>query len=175
MVKYCSQCGTRIKDGGKYCTNCGAELDYNVVINNTNNTISTEVQANLQNNGVQQNNNIQKENNQAKDSTHGFAIASFVCSLCGILFSRITLGIIPLDYVVDKDLGILFARITLGIIAICFSIAAKKQLKINNQKGKGLATAGLVIGIIDISIALVYYFIIFIFFMTTFTSEYIVL
>lgn len=145
MGKYCSQCGTRIKDGGKFCTNCGADLECNVLTNNTKNAISTEMQANLQNNNVQPNNNV-----EVKNSTNGFAIASFVCSLCGIFL----------------------ARIVFGIIAICFSIAAKKQLKVDGQKGKGLSTAGLIIGIIDISIAVIYFFIMFIVFLTAFLSEY---
>ncbi|MFH2095956.1 MAG: DUF4190 domain-containing protein [Bacteroidota bacterium] len=62
--------------------------------------------------------------------TQGMAVAGFVCSLAGLL---------------------LFGFI-LGILAIIFS--ANGMGKINREpelyKGKGLATAGLIIGIFDI-------------------------
>lgn len=73
--------------------------------------------------------------------TNGMATAGFVCSLIGLL---------------------LFGFV-LGILGVIFSASGIK--KINQQpdvfKGKGLATAGLVIGIIDIvgwSLYIIFFF-----------------
>jgi hypothetical protein len=56
----------------------------------------------------------------------GFAVASLVCSLVGIIFFGIIMGI----------LGIIFGMLGLG------------------SKRSGLATAGLIIGIVDVVIVL---------------------
>lgn len=70
--------------------------------------------------------------------TSGKAIASFVLSLVGILV----------------------AGLICGIIGVCLSVAATNEMKSNPFiKGKGLATAGLVISIIDIIIMVLYFMI----------------
>lgn len=74
-------------------------------------------------------NNVQNNTSNKKETTNGLAIAGFVCSLVGLFI-----------------LGI-----WLGILAICFGVSAKKHIKLfENEKGNGLATAAIVIGIIDI-------------------------
>ncbi len=60
----------------------------------------------------------------------GFAITGFVLSICGIFF-------------------ILFS-----ILGIIFSALALKNIKEGKKKGKGLAIAGLVMGIVFTALAL---------------------
>ena len=104
----------------KFCSSCGASTEDAETI--TDNVVNT-----TQNNNV--NNNISNDPIEGKTGTNPLAIASFVCSLVGLIF----------------------AGIWMGIIAISFSVTAKRQLKIyKNQKGAGLATAGLVLGILDL-------------------------
>ncbi len=78
-------------------------------------------------------NNVGVNNNQNVNSgkVNGVAIASLVCSIVGLFFAAVILG-------------------TLGI---CLSISAKKHIKaFPGEGGRGIATAGLVIGIIDVSL-----------------------
>lgn len=87
--------------------------------------------AKVENEVVQQavENNVQNNTSNKTETTNGSAIAGFICSLVGIF----VLGI------------------WLGIIAICLGVSAKKHIKLfENEKGNGLATAAIVIGIIDI-------------------------
>ena len=97
---------------------------------------------NMMNNGYQQNPNMynnpqqnpnmngyQQNPNAYPSKYNGMAIASFCCSLGGLVV----------------------AGIIMGILAIIFAAYAKKRFKqFPQEKGKGLATAGLVIGIIDV-------------------------
>ena len=62
--------------------------------------------------------------------TNGMALAGFICSLAGLLIFGVVLGL----------LGIIFSAIGLGKIA-------KDSSK---WKGKGMAIAGLIVGVIDI-------------------------
>lgn len=124
MEKYCKNCGAKLDEGENFCSNCGAKVEEE--LNNT-----TEIAENNENINDKKipTDNIQTNTNNAPVKTSGFAIASFVCSIGGILIAGIILG-------------------TLGI---CFSITAKERIKtFSNEKGEGLATAGLIIGIIDI-------------------------
>ena len=82
-------------------------------------------------------NNTQTVNTNASQAgvapkTNGLAIAAMVCGIVGIFI----------------------ANLWLGIIALSLGIAAKNKLKIfPEQKGKGMATAGIVLGIIDLALA----------------------
>ena len=79
----------------------------------------------------------QENYNNNCNRTSPTAIASFVCSLVGLFL-----------------LGV-----WLGIIAICFGVMAKNHIKVfKGEKGDGLATAGIIIGIIDIVGTLFYSF-----------------
>ena len=81
---------------------------------------------------VQNNATVNPQYNQINNNagkTNPSAIAGFVCSLVGLLISGIFMG----------------------IIAISLGVSAKKHIEIfKDEKGKGLATAAIVIGIIDI-------------------------
>ncbi len=117
----------------KFCSQCGSKLNEGAMF--CPNCGSAVNQNNIQN----QANNQQKQNNynqpnynngaqMGMQKTNGLAVAGFVCSLVGLF-------VFPL---------------ILGILSVCFSVAGKRRIEAFNEKGKGLATAGLIIGIIDI-------------------------
>lgn len=120
MERTCKFCGKTINDGDKFCQGCGASVENEVVQETLNNNVQNNINTNPQYN--------QTNNNAGK--TNPSAVAGFVCSLVGLFF----------------------AGIFLGVLAICLGVSAKKHIKIfENEKGKGLATAAVVIGIIDIA------------------------
>ena len=63
------------------------------------------------------------------------AIASLVCGILGVVSCGYTFFVGP-------------------ILAIVFAVVAKKQIPVRNQAGGGMATAGLVLGIIGVVIGL---------------------
>ena len=77
--------------------------------------------------------NFEQANDQLK--IEGFAVAGFVCSLVGFVF----------------------AGIILGILGIIFSAIALKKIKNNpeTKKGRGLAIAGLVMGIVVLGLTII--------------------
>lgn len=124
MSKFCNHCGTSLADDEKFCPNCGAKVE-EVVVKETATVVNNNTQA--VNNQSTINNNV---NQVTPAKTNGLAVAAMVCGIVGLL-------ILP---------------IWLGITALCLAIAAKNRLKVfPGEKGKGMATAGLVLGIIDIA------------------------
>ena len=105
----------------QYCIKCGNELEENVKCCSKCGT-NTDGEAAIQNNQ-----NVNTANQEGK--YNGQAIASFVVSLVGL---------------------IIFGLIC-GIISLSLGITALKHIKeFSNEKGKGLAIAGIVIGSIDL-------------------------
>lgn len=127
MEKFCRYCGTKMEESAKFCPNCGANTTEGSVDNQTTQNVqqpSTNVNTNTQQNNV-------NNNTTATTKWNGLAIASFVCSMVGI---------------------VIFGLI-MGILAICFAAAAKSRAKtFPEESGKGFATAGLVVGIIEVII-----------------------
>lgn len=115
-----------------FCKNCGNKLNEEdkfclkcgAAVEENSPKSTNEQQTNIPNNNTAQNDNAMETT-----KTNAAAVGGFVCSLVGILI----FGII------------------MGILAICLSVTAKRHMQVfPNEKGKGLATAALVIGIIDI-------------------------
>ena len=121
MEKFCKYCGNKVKEDSKFCNKCGKNIEENENVKIPDAVIESTTSDNT--------NDKQNEYNNMTSRTNPMAIASFVCSLVGIL---------------------LFGLI-LGTVAIVLSVYAKKHMKIfENEKGEGFATAGLVIGIVDV-------------------------
>jgi len=106
-----------------FCSNCGKEInEVDKFCQNCGTSVENGVAPETVNTQYNQTNN-----NAGK--TNPSAIAGFVCSLVGFLF----------------------AGIILGTLSICLGVSAKKHIAIfKNEKGEGLATAAIVIGIIDL-------------------------
>ncbi len=125
MSKVCKYCGGQIGDEDKFCQTCGVSTEEAVESTATVNTVET---------AQEQVNNVVNDSTQLPSKTSGTAIAGFVCALVGLF-------ILPL---------------ILGILGISLGATALKHMKVfTNEKGKGLAIAGLVVGIVDV----VWYFI----------------
>ncbi len=106
----------------KYCVNCGNMLsDDSQFCNNCG--------TDARNQSVNTINNDQINVNNGESKTNGLAIASFVISLVGLLIFGLYCGLISL---------------VMGIVALNHIAAFP------NEKGKGLAIAGTVIGALDV-------------------------
>lgn len=124
MSKTCKYCGNVLEDGDNFCQKCGAVADS---VQDSNPGMSAQANANVTNNFNQQQNTT--VNNTYAGKTSGIAIGGFVCSLIGFW----VFGVV------------------LGIVAISLGAAALNHMKtFPEEKGKGLAIAAIVIGIIDI-------------------------
>ncbi len=127
MEKFCKYCGSKVNEEDKFCQKCGAKIEENTT--STNNEIQNN---NIQNSNV--NNNTQNDAVNGKNGTNPSAIGGFVCSLVGLLI----FGVI------------------MGTIAICLGVTAKKHMEVfKNEKGGGLATAAIIIGIIDVVFSII--------------------
>lgn len=122
MRRTCKYCGNVLEDGDNFCQKCGAVAD-----SVQDNEPRMDTQANqTANNSFY---NQQQVNSVYQGKTSSIAIGGFVCSLVGFLV----------------------AGIILGIVAISLGGAALNHMKtFPEEKGKGLAIAAIVIGIVDI-------------------------
>lgn len=78
----------------------------------------------------------------ARRSTNGFAIASLVLGIVGVVFALPSIGI--------------FVLIIPGVLALIFGYIARKQIKQYDQDGAGMATAGIVLGCVAVGLYLIF-------------------
>ena len=122
MSRTCKYCGNVLEDGDNFCQKCGAVAD---AVQDNEPGMAAQANQTANNNF----NNQQQVNSGYEGKTSGIAIGGFVCSL----------------------IGFWVAGVILGIIAISLGAAALNHMKtFPGEKGKGLAIAAIVIGIIDI-------------------------
>ena len=121
---------------GKTCKYCGSTLNDGDNFCQKCGAVAESEESVKATASTQTNNTIENNVSSAVNvrKTNGAAIASLVCSL----------------------IGIFIMAIPLGTGSICFGAAALKHMKVfPNEKGKGLAIAGIVIGIIDVVLGFV--------------------
>jgi hypothetical protein len=124
-MNYCNFCGNPVKGNEKFCTSCGAAIAPSP--NQMNQQQPAQQNQQVGFNGQPVNNNVQT------GKTTGTAIGGFVCSMVGLI-------ILPF---------------IMGILGLSLSVSGLNHIKTFPQdKGKGLAIAGIVIGIIDIAWAI---------------------
>ena len=125
MGKRCMSCGSIVEDRDKFCQNCGSS---NFEVKEVKNEVQ-EFKNEFKNNAV----NPKDEFNMSNGKTNGMAIASLVCSLVGLFV----------------------ASIVMGIVSISLSRSAKARIAAFKEGGQGMATAGFVIGIIDLALGVI--------------------
>ena len=126
MNRTCKYCGNVLEDGDNFCQKCGAVAD---AVQDSAPGMAAQANQTANNNF-----NNQQVNSGYQGKTSGIAIGGFVCSL----------------------IGFWIAGIILGIVAISLGATALNHMKtFPEEKGKGLAIAAIVIGIIDIIGAIV--------------------
>ena len=127
MARSCNFCGNIVNDGDVFCKACGGNLGGTTQMDGTTTPVDTFQQQPQYSQPI-----IQPAQPTAKEqgSMYGQSIASFALSLVGFL---------------------LFGGIIFGSIAVALGGSALNHYKtFPGDKGKGLAIAGIVIGIIDI-------------------------
>lgn len=129
--KFCPSCGQKITEEGVFCINCGYNLGGS---NNTSQSVVENVAPN--NYGSNVNVNVV----QQPTASNGMAVAGFVLgilSLCCCCYTSI-----------------------IGILGLVFSIIGFNNSKtLPDNKGKGLAIAGIILSSVSLAIGLVSIFI----------------
>ena len=124
MGKYCKNCGKELSEYSMFCIDCGIKVEEEIPV-----TEPVKDDVIIENNQVNEPNQNNNTNTTEVQKTNGTAIAGFVCSIVGIFF----------------------AGLIMGILGISLGVTARKHIQVfENEKGKGLATAAIIIGIIDI-------------------------
>lgn len=123
---YCRQCGSKIRQGDSFCPQCGKEVNLEVPAGETPGGKTPPPPIPPP---------VSSSDRPAGKKMSGWAMASLIAGVIGLLF-------IPV-------LG--------SILAIVFAIIAKKEIKDGNGRltGSGLATGGLVLGIIGVVLPLI--------------------
>ena len=129
-MKNCSKCGNTVSEQAKFCNRCGNKFDEENIINQaeTNNVANTAPVNNNQTNSTQIN-NVSPNN---KDKNNSLALAGFIVSLVSFLCCGGG-----------------------SIIGLVLSIIGLNQINKTNEKGKGLAIAGIILSSIGFIIAII--------------------
>lgn len=132
-TEFCPYCNAVIESGNTFCMSCGADLS-----------------ASAQNH---------TQYAPKQPSTHSSAQPANNGKICGKGVASLVLSLVSLLFVFTCA-SILVSSVC-GILGIVFGALGMKQARAQNLSGRGLAIAGLVIGIIAISFACLYGFLVF--------------
>jgi len=125
----CPNCGNEINNNETFCTSCGSRVDGTV-------QTPTGVPLSNQDNNTIQNNNQQPSVQQTESSqTNKMALAGFITSIVGFIV----------------------ATIIIAPVATILSAIGLSQINKTGEKGKGLAIAGVIIGIVSIILVIIGY------------------
>ena len=144
MAKFCQSCGYEIPEGSLYCEKCGSPVEPVA-------PVAPVQSVPVQNTPVQsvpvQNPQVVYQNVTVTPSkTNGFAIAGFVLSIISIFLCC--------------------GGLVTGIPGLVLSILGLRDISKNNEGGKGLAIAGIIISSIMIAFSLFYLLILFVDFLS---------
>lgn len=124
-MKLCRKCNSSNQDFDTFCCNCGSHLD------SLNESSTYDIDTGMDFSSP----NLNGTNQLMTVKTNGMAIASMVLGIVSIPLSCCCYtGVIP------------------GILAIIFGIISTKDIKksLGNQKGEGMALAGLILGAVGL-------------------------
>ena len=133
-MAYCTKCGASITEGAKYCENCGEPVPQ---MNSCQHTENNETEYSY----VERKTTPSDTEMNPEKPVNGFAIASLILGILAVVLMFVSWH--PALAVPD----ILF-----GILAIVFGTIGMKRAKLNNSPS-GIAIAGLVCGIVSVSVA----------------------
>jgi hypothetical protein len=154
-MKTCRTCGAQLDDNAKFCRYCGKPAEDTQSFQNTGNMYGNQNTGNMY--GNQNTGNMYGNQGYPyyggyqpvqEKKTNGFAIASLVLSLVGIIVGWLAATMLAAGSIVG---GMTFVAILLyapSALGILFGIAGIAKSNQPGYSGKGLAIAGLVIGII---------------------------
>ena len=166
-MKACKNCGAQLDDQAKFCRYCGKSVEESTQsFQNTGSMYGNQNTGNMY--GNQNTGNMYGYQNSTYDQgyggyqqpvpakTCGFSVASLVLSLIGIFFGYLGAAFLAGDGILGSvgvysgGILILFAFLFFlpSILGILFGIAGISKARMPGVSGKGLAIAGLVIGII---------------------------
>lgn len=115
----CPKCGTEYNNDVKFCTKCGEQLSSQKAENSETPYVI---------------NRAPVQNEPVKAPSSGLSVAALVCGLLGIIGSFIPI--------------VKYFTLVLAILGIVFGVIGKKKAAESGNTNTGLATAGLVLGII---------------------------
>lgn len=134
-MKNCSKCGNTVSDQAKFCNKCGNKFEEENMVNQTvtpnvvvNEPVNNTPVNNIQTSNAQVNNASTNNNNK----NNPLALAGFIVSLVSFLCCGAG-----------------------AIIGLVLSIMGLNQIKKTNEKGKGLAIAGIVLSSIGFVVAII--------------------
>ena len=127
----CPNCGTELTNNETFCTNCGKRVDGAI-----------ETPTGVESSNTNTENKVEQPVQQTEQPT-----AANNTKYNGVVISGFVIAII----------SIFIFSIVLGPIAAILSAIGLKQVNETNEKGKGLAIAGIIIGIAVIIIMIIGY------------------
>ncbi len=128
----CPKCNSENQDNVNFCVNCGAELSTDTV--NEKPQAQAPVSEPQKPAAPAQPTVIINQTAPAKSPSNGLSVAALVCGLIGIIGSFIPI--------------VKYFTLVLAILGIVFGVIGKKKAAEAGNSNTGLATAGLVLGII---------------------------
>ena len=130
----CKQCNFENPDGAEFCSNCGTVLAANdQPQSNLQQPVSQSQQTEVKQTPYQIQSPVVSNASQSAPS-NGLSVAALVCGILGIVGSFIPI--------------VKYFTLVLAILGIVFGVLGKKKAMETGHTNTGLATAGLVLGII---------------------------
>lgn len=123
-MKYCSKCGSELKDGTKFCSKCGTEIGASVNVNNTiNNSVNVMV--------------------NKREIAISIILSLVTCGIYGIYWFVVMADDVNKVSGDNKTSGIMafvFSLLTCGIYTVYWSYTSGKKLyEAGNKYGKDIA------------------------------------
>ncbi len=129
-MKFCIYCGTQLDEGVRFCPNCGASISEQSASQEQPTSQEQPAFAASPASPAQPTQSTQSAQPVQNPKCNGFAIASLVLGIVSYVAWLCCLNSITC------------------ILAIIFGIVALVQIGKGNQKGKGMAITGLILGIV---------------------------
>ena len=122
----CEYCGSHCQASDKFCVNCGADLIHTYIESNNQEISNVDTQPKMMP-------DIDADTRRWSSA----AIVGFVLSLIGMIWSGLV-------------------AVVCAVLGLVFSSVGISRTEHNNLKGKGMATAGLVISTIGLVFEIIY-------------------